>query len=175
MKYILKIFRGTCEKQYFEEFELEYKDNNNIISALMEIQKNPVNIKKQKVLPVSFEASCLEEACGACSMLIDGYPRQACSALIKPLLKNKNYIVLAPLSKFHLIKDLVIDRKKMFEQLKNFKIWIEKDFSNIGIKINPAIADALYILSRCMVCGCCMESCPNYNIKNSFIFWNFFI
>ena len=50
----------------------------NVISALMEIQRNPVNAKGEKTTPVVWESNCLEEVCGACSMVINGKPRQAC-------------------------------------------------------------------------------------------------
>ncbi|NGX48509.1 MAG: Fumarate reductase iron-sulfur subunit [Candidatus Anoxychlamydiales bacterium] len=172
MKYILKVYRGTKENQFFEEFELEFIEGSNVISALMQIQKNPVNKKGEKVSPISFEMSCLEEICGACSMLINGYPKQACTALIKPLIEKTKTIVLAPLSKFHLIRDLVVDRSKMFEQLKKVRAWIEVeeiDSEEFGVKIDPSVRDALYVLSKCMTCGCCLEACPQYNSHSNFI------
>ena len=172
MKYFLKVYRGSKDKQYFEEFELEFIEGSNVISALLEIQKNPVNKKGEKVSPISFEMSCLEEICGACSMLINGYPRQACTALIKPLIEKTKTIVSAPLSKFHLIRDLVVDRSKMFEQLKKVRAWIEVeeiDSEEFGVKIDPSVRDALYVLSKCMTCGCCLEACPQYNSHSNFI------
>ena len=50
----------------------------------MEIQRNPVDGKDgKKTTPVAWESSCLEEVCGACSMVINGGDtRQACTALI---------------------------------------------------------------------------------------------
>jgi succinate dehydrogenase / fumarate reductase iron-sulfur subunit len=80
--FILKIYRGIPSSQYWEEFELKLKPFYNIISALMDIQKSPVNIKGEKVDPVVWEQGCLEEVCGSCSMLVNGRPRQACTALI---------------------------------------------------------------------------------------------
>ena len=44
----------------------------NVISALMEIHRNPVNADGKKTTPVNWEMSCLEEVCGACSMVING-------------------------------------------------------------------------------------------------------
>jgi len=105
-------------------------------------------------------------------MLINGYPRQACTALIKPLIEKTKTIVLAPLSKFHLIRDLVVDRSKMFDQLKKVRAWIEVeeiDSEKFGVKIDPAVRDALYVLSKCMTCGCCLEACPQYNDRSKFI------
>lgn len=59
---------------YTEEFELAYRPGMNVISALMEIQRNPVNAKGDNTVPVCWESNCLEEVCGACSMVINGKP-----------------------------------------------------------------------------------------------------
>ena len=110
--FILKIYRGETGKQYWEEFEVELKPYINVISALMEIQKNPVNRKGKRVTPVNWEQGCLEEVCGSCSMLINGRPRQACTAIVEPILKKtgSRTITLAPFTKFPLVRDLVVNR-----------------------------------------------------------------
>src|SRR5580692_4690370 len=118
--FILRIYRGVTGDQYWEEFELELKPFFNITSALMEVQKRPVNRSGQKVSPVAWEQGCLEEVCGSCSMLINGRPRQGCTALIAQLVQatSSRIVTLAPMTKFPLIKDLVVDRKRMFDNLK---------------------------------------------------------
>jgi len=40
-KFILKIWRGTSQNQYWEEFVLDRAPGENVISALMTIQKKP--------------------------------------------------------------------------------------------------------------------------------------
>ncbi len=172
--FTLKIFRGTPENQYWEEFELELKPFYNITSALMDIQKNPINKKGEKVTPVAWEQGCLEVVCGSCSMLVNSRPVQACVTLIEPLLKasGSETITLAPFTKFPLIRDLVVDRSSMFESLKRFKAWVETDDSRdrgFGPKIDPKVADERYSLSTCMTCGCCQEACPQFNARSKFI------
>jgi len=172
--FILKIYRGTKEKQYWEEFELEVKPVYNIISALMDVQKNPINRKGQKVAPIAWEQGCLEEVCGSCSMLINGRPRQACTALIQTLLdESKSRVVtLAPMIKFPLVRDLVVCRDSMFENLKRIQGWVEIDGAferGFGPKQDPKIAEARYVLSTCMSCGCCVEACPQVNHRSKFI------
>ena len=66
---------------YWEEFEVGYRENMNVISALMEIQRNPVNSKGDKTTPVTWDMNCLEEVCGACSMVINGTARQSLSLI----------------------------------------------------------------------------------------------
>ena len=172
--YILKILRGHPGHQYWEEFELHLVPFANVISSLMEIQKNPVNRKKEKVTPVVWEAGCLEEVCGSCSMLINGKPRQACTALIEPIIKEtgSRTIVLAPFSKFPLVRDLIVDRTRMFEDLKKIHGWIDVDTSyssESGPRISQEKQKLMYALSTCMTCGCCLEACPQVNKQSKFI------
>ena len=46
-------------KIYWEKFELPYRLNMNVISALMEIRRNPINMEGEKTTPVAWEMSCL--------------------------------------------------------------------------------------------------------------------
>ncbi|MEM7175594.1 MAG: succinate dehydrogenase iron-sulfur subunit [Chlamydiota bacterium] len=172
--FILKIYRGEAGSQYWEEFELELVPFINVISALMDIQERPVNRKKERVTPVAWEQGCLEEVCGSCSMLINGKPRQACTAIIEPILAKtaSSTITLAPMTKFPLVRDLVVDRSPMFENLKKVQAWISADGSFIrgfGPKIAPRKQESMYQLSTCMTCGCCSEACPQVNAKSSFM------
>lgn len=172
--YILQIYRGHPGNQYWEEFELELVPMANVISSLMEIQRNPVNRKGERVAPVAWESGCLEEVCGSCSMLINGYPRQACTALIEPIIREtgSSMIKLAPFTKFPLVRDLVIDRSIMFEHLKKVHAWIDVDGSlnqGPGPKISPERQKIIYSLSTCMTCGCCSESCPQVNAHSKFM------
>src|SRR5699024_1800694 len=109
---------------YEESFEVPRRSNMNIISGLMEIQKNPVNAKGDKTAPVYWEASCLEEVCGACSMVMNGEPRQSCAALVDEL---EEPIRLEPMSTFPVVRDLIVDRSQMFDALKQVKAWIPID------------------------------------------------
>lgn len=166
---IVKRQDSPQSRPYSEEFLVPYRPRMNVISALMEIQRNPVTKDGKKTLPVVWECNCLEEVCGACTMIINGKPQQACSALVDHFSQP---IKLAPLSKFPIIRDLMINRAVMFENLKRVKAWIEIDGTyalGSGPRIAPKVQEAVYPLSRCMTCGCCMEACPNVNEKSGFI------
>ncbi|MGE3954058.1 MAG: succinate dehydrogenase iron-sulfur subunit [Parachlamydiales bacterium] len=172
-KFRLKIYRGTPGHQYWETFELTLRPSLNVISALMEIRKNPVNIEGRRVEPIVWEDGCLEEVCGSCSMLINGRPRQACSALIQTLINESgnHEITLAPFTKFPLIRDLRIDRDSMFASLKRVHAWIETDGTfekGPGPKMSQALQQVRYSLSTCMTCGCCSEACPQVNKHSKF-------
>jgi succinate dehydrogenase / fumarate reductase, iron-sulfur subunit len=171
----LKILRQdgprTGEKRW-EEFEVPWKPQMNVISALMEIQKNPVTAGGESVAPVVWDQCCLEEVCGACSMLVNGKVRQACSALVDQVSPNGEAITLEPMTKFPLVRDLIVDRSRMFDDLKRVKAWIDLDGSHElgpGPRQAPENQEEAYPLSRCMTCGCCLEACPQINERSKFI------
>jgi len=162
-------------EKYWEEFEIPMKEKLNVISALMEVQKNPLTVEGKSVAPPSWEAACLEEVCGSCTMNINGRIRQACTALIEEVgeVQGDAYFVqLEPMKKFPTLRDLVVDRSRMFENLKKVKAWVPIDGS---YDLGPAqaqddhVRQLRYSLSRCMTCGCCLEACPQVNEKSAFI------
>lgn len=170
-KILLKIKRQNSKDTtpYWETFSLPYIANSNVISCLMDIQKNPINAKGEKVSPVVWESNCLEEVCGTCTMIINGKVRQACSALIDKLVQP---ITLEPMTKFPCERDLIVNRSRMFESLKKVKAWVPMDgFYDLGPgeKILPNHQQTAYILSNCMTCGCCVEACPQYAKDNNFL------
>lgn len=166
---IIKRQKDTGSAPYFEEFQIPYRTNMNIISALMEIQRNPVNAKGEATTPVIWESVCLEEVCGACSMVVNGKPQQACSSLIDQLAQP---IQIEPLSTFPVIRDLAVDRQRMFDSLKRVKAWIPIDGTHdlgAGPRMPENTRQWAYELSKCMTCGCCLEACPNVNDHSPFM------
>src|SRR5438270_13756380 len=109
---------------YWEEFELPWKKQMDVISSLMDIAANPVTREGKLTTPITYDSNCLEEVCGSCAMLINGRARMACSALIDNL---EQPVRLEPFSKFPVVRDLSVDRSVLFENLKRVKAWIPVD------------------------------------------------
>ncbi len=154
---------------YWETFELPNKPFANVISVLQDIQRNPVNIGGVRVKPVVWDCNCLEEVCGSCTMVINGRVRQACAALIDSLEKP---VTLEPMSKFPAVRDLQVDRSRMFRDLQQAHAWIDIDGTHDigeGPVIDQDTRHKAYELSQCMTCGCCLESCPQYTLDNNFL------
>lgn len=156
---------------YWETFSIPYRPALNVISALMEIRKNPVTKEGKQTTPPVWQMNCLEQVCGICTMVINGRVRQSCSALVDQLLTDKggNEITLEPMSKFPNVRDLVVDRTQMFNNLKRVHAWVELDGTHDlgpGERISNDLAQERYAYSRCMTCGCCLEACPQYHDDN---------
>src|SRR5664280_2769711 len=168
---IIKIKRQLTPdaKPSWEEFEIPYKPNMNVTSALMEIAAHPVTRDGKQTTPITYTSNCLEEICGSCAMLINGRARMACSSLIANL---KQPITLAPLSKFPIIRDLAVDRSVLFENLKKVKAWVPVDGTydlGSGPRMTMDDQEKAYPLSNCISCCCCMEACPQFNEDTGFV------
>jgi len=153
-------------ESYWERFEVSYEPNMNVISVLQKIAAQARSQDGRKVAPVAWDCNCLEEVCGSCTMLINGRTRMACSALVDRLqAESGDEIELRPMSKFPVVRDLVVDRRRLFRGLEKVKAWVPVEGSydlGPGPRISPEEQEDAYPLSECMSCGCCLEACPQY-------------
>jgi succinate dehydrogenase / fumarate reductase iron-sulfur subunit len=157
---------GPGKESYWERHVVAYESEMNVISVLQRIAAKATTADGHKVAPVAWDCNCLEEVCGACTMVINGKVRQSCSALVDRLLEDRpGEIELAPMSKFPVIRDLCVDRSRLFRALEKVKAWIPADGyydQGAGPRISQEAQESMYPLSECMSCGCCLEACPQY-------------
>jgi succinate dehydrogenase / fumarate reductase iron-sulfur subunit len=159
---------------YWQEFRVPLLPNMNIISVLQWIAAHPVTTEGRPTTPPVWDAGCLEEVCGACTMIINGKARQACSALVERISPGdrSSPITLEPMTKFPVVRDLFVDRQRLFNDLKRVKAWVPIDGTydlGPGPPISQRLQNERYPLSRCISCGCCLEACPQYTPANKFI------
>ena len=157
---------GPRQKSYWERHRVQHEPDMNVISVLQRVAAMPHTVDGRDVAPVAWECNCLEEVCGACTMVINSRTRQACSALVDNLMKdNPGQIELRPMSKFPVVRDLVVDRSRLFRALKRVRGWIPVDgFYDLGPGPRQSADQQQdsYPYSQCMSCGCCLEACPQY-------------
>jgi succinate dehydrogenase / fumarate reductase iron-sulfur subunit len=130
MTFHVRILRqdGPGKPSYWEQFRVEHEPDMNCISVLQKIAEAATTADGRGVAPVVWECSCLEEVCGACTMVINGRVRQACTALVDQLLRDRpGEIELRPMTKFPVIRDLVVDRSRIFAALEKVKAWVPVD------------------------------------------------
>jgi succinate dehydrogenase / fumarate reductase, iron-sulfur subunit len=161
------------ETARWEEFAVPYRPNMNVISCLQYIVAHPVTTDGKPTTPPVWDSNCLEEVCGACTMLINGRTRQSCSALIDKVGTDPcEPITLEPMTKFPLVRDLFVDRQRLFDDLKRAQCWVPVDGTydlGPGPRISQRLSEERYPLSRCISCGCCLEACPQYTPANEFV------
>jgi len=159
---------GPGQPSYWEEFNVPVKagENANVISCLRYIAEHPVTVEGRETTPVVWDSGCLEEVCGSCTKRVNGQVRQSCSALIDDFAPNDGDVVtLQPMAKFPVVRDLWVDRERMFHNIRRIKAWVPIDgLYDIGSgpKESPEEQQRRYVLSTCMSCGCCLDACPQY-------------
>jgi succinate dehydrogenase / fumarate reductase iron-sulfur subunit len=159
---------GPDKPPRWERHRIPYEANLNVTSVLQRIAAQSTTEDGKKTTPVAWDSNCLEEVCGACTVVINGRVRQACSALVDRLLEeHPGEIELRPMSKFPVLRDLVVDRSRMFDTLKKLKSWISVDDyadRGAGPRESPEVQQRRYPLSECMTCGCCLDACPQFDL-----------
>lgn len=164
MKITLEILRKKLNEKssYIEVFSYEYSDVSETVATML----SNLNLSELKTIdgkvtdPIKWQRSCLQKKCGACAMIINAIPRLACKTKLSELGDN---IKLEPLKKFNVIEDLIVDRSILQENLKVFKAWAKEDKS-----VSEDKTDLVYEASRCIMCGCCLEVCPNFYVGAKF-------
>jgi succinate dehydrogenase / fumarate reductase, iron-sulfur subunit len=155
-----------------EEFAVPKRANMNIISCLQYIAAHPITTDGQQTSSPVWDSGCLEEVCGACTMIINGKVRQSCSALVDRVSPDGSPILLEPMTKFPVVRDLWVDRSRLFNDLKRVKAWVPIDTTfdlGAGPLMSQQLQEERYPLSRCISCGCCLEACPQYTPSNHFV------
>lgn len=171
---VIRIRRQDAPDQpaRWEEFAVPHRPNMNIISCLQWIAAHPTTTDGKQTTPPVWDSGCLEEVCGACTMLINGKTRQSCSALVDRLGEPGEPITLEPMTKFPIVRDLFVDRSRLFNDLKRVKAWVPVDGTydlGAGPPVSQKLQEERYPLSRCISCGCCLEACPQYTPANKFV------
>jgi len=182
VRFRIKRADGPGKPARWEEFDVPVTSGSsgqgsvNIISCLQWIAENPVTREGKKTTPVAYDSGCLEEVCGSCTMLVNGTVRQACSALIDQYAPNDGDVVtLEPMSKFPVVRDLFVDRSRLFETLKRVSGWVPIDGTydlGKGPRESQEDQQTRYKLSECMSCGCCLEACPQYTLEPDETKWD---
>lgn len=169
VRFQIKRCDGPGKPSRWESFDVLVPRGANVISCLQQIAANPVTTDGKRTTPPVWDSGCLEEVCGSCTMVINGKVRQSCSALIDTIAPSQgDTVILEPMSKFPVVRDLWVDRSRMFDALQRVKAWVPIDGTydrGPGPQERPDQQAVRYVLSECMTCGCCLEACPQYHLE----------
>jgi fumarate reductase iron-sulfur subunit len=147
-----------------QDYQVEQSDGMTLFIALNEI-------REKQDPSLQFDFVCRAGICGSCGMMINGRPDLACRTLTKNV---GPHITLAPLPVFKLIGDLSVDTgtwmRSMSERLES---WVhmketEADLCRVEERMEPALAEEIYLLDRCIECGCCVSACGTARMRPDF-------
>lgn len=156
---------GPGQPVYQQVFAYQSEDEGaTVATALRELnERDPLlDVEGNPADPIRWECGCLQRKCGACAMVINGTPRAACDVRLTQL--HGKRVTLAPLRKFALVADLVVDRRPVYERLAELGAWFTGT-----VELPQGRRSVLaYEASRCLQCGCCLEVCPNFSTEGAF-------
>ena len=149
----------------WQTYELDDAAGMTLFIALSEI--------REKLDPsLQFDFVCRAGICGSCAMLINGRPALACRTLTKNL---GSEFTLAPLPVFELIGDLSVNTGKWMRGMsERLQTWVheqtaELDLRRLEARMEPALAEQIYELDRCIECGCCVAACGTARMREDFV------
>jgi fumarate reductase iron-sulfur subunit len=161
------IFRYTPEDStsvpHTDTFYLDETESMTLFIALSKI-------REEQDPSLQFDFCCRAGICGACAMMINGWPNLACKTLTKDLPEE---ITLMPLPVFKLIGDLSVDTGTWFRAMnEKVESWIhtDKTFDPLAEEsMDNARAEEIYELERCVECGCCVAACGTAHMRPDFM------
>lgn len=120
---------------------------------------------------LTFRRSCRHAICGSCAMNINGKNGLICNSPILQHVNRKKEITIRPLPGLPLIKDLVVDRTRFWEQYLRVKPWLipPDDVPEKEYRMTPEEVEALLDAEKCIMCGACFAACPIAGIQPSYI------
>jgi succinate dehydrogenase / fumarate reductase iron-sulfur subunit len=167
MNYQLNILRGTgAGEDHWQCFYSRLSDRDTVASALEELNSRErlQDVDGVDAEPIAWQCACLEKKCGACAMVISGKLRLACSTTLAEAADKNGVVTLEPLRKFPRVRDLQVERGSIAENLREMELWLENDAPTP----TPGRAALHYDAARCILCGLCLEVCPNFDGRRAF-------
>lgn len=131
-----------------QPYEVPMEEGATVMGALL-------NVYETSEPDLAFRCGCRNRDCGLCAVDVNGKPRLAC---ITPLRKG---MVIRPLAKLPVARDLMIDRGWIMPFLERFDLFVRD--GGVGeapqrLPVPPAHAS----LAGCAECLSCLSTCPSF-------------
>lgn len=166
-KAIVRIQRFNPEKDnkpFFQEYTVPVTRETTILDALHEI-------KTHQDGSLTYRRSCRHAICGSCAMNVNGKNMLVCNTPLSKHLGKKGIVTIRPLPYLPVIKDLVVDRTKFWEQYLRVKPWLispdnipEKEY-----RVSSEEVAALNDAEKCIMCGACYSACTVVGTSDNYI------
>ncbi|MEO1150273.1 MAG: succinate dehydrogenase iron-sulfur subunit [Pseudomonadota bacterium] len=153
-----KVYRydpDTGENPRIDSYEIDVANVSMVLDGLLKI-------KADHDSSLTLRRSCREGVCGSCAMNINGANTLACTKGMDDI--GDGDITIYPLPHQPVVKDLVTDLSKFYEQHASVGPFLQtKTASPDGEwQQSPEDREDLNGLYECILCACCSTSCPSY-------------
>jgi succinate dehydrogenase / fumarate reductase, iron-sulfur subunit len=136
-----------------------------------------------------FRRNCRNVICGSCGMKINGRSGLACQKLVSEFLNEEVLsqatgeitnsspdlvpeITIEPMQNLPVIKDLVVDMSKFWQNLSKVDPFVStasRQISNAEFLQTPAQREKLHAAANCILCGSCYSECNAAAVNDRFV------
>lgn len=148
---VIKIERQINAKVFWQEYILAFQASKSVFWWL-----NKIRAELEPSL--AFECSCNSGLCGACALRVDDRAVLAC----KEQVRCPGTLTIRPLAGLPIVKDLVIDWRRVDTKLRERATWLFTDYRPVSgeyaLDVPTTAVDKR--LAACISCGSCASVCP---------------
>ncbi len=183
MKISIKIQRQASRTSAARDqtYEVEVDPNGNTVLDILN------KIQWEQDGSLVFRRNCRNAICGSCAMRIDGVSGLACQKTVSEVLERQrspltdsqdgsdniaNEIAIAPMQNLPVIKDLVVDMTKFWDNLALVDPYVStasRQISQTEFLQTPAQREKLQAAANCILCGSCYSECNAANVNDRFV------
>ncbi|SMC09901.1 succinate dehydrogenase/fumarate reductase iron-sulfur subunit [Nitratiruptor tergarcus] len=169
MKITLKVFRFNAETDYlphYDTIEMQIDPKDVVLDVLN-------RIKWEHDGSFTYRRSCRHGICGSCAVKVNGRSTLACKERMVDMIELfGNELVIEPVSKKRVIKDMVVDKADFWKKYETVKPWLEAEIDEHPTMeniISPKEAEQLEEADYCIQCGCCYYACPVVEVNEDYL------
>ena len=142
------------EKPYMQDFHVDLRPADRMLLDVI------LRIRDEQDDSLVIRKSCREGVCGSDAININGRNGLAC---VTPVHGLKEPVSLRPLPSFPVIRDLVVDMTRFFNQYHSIRPYLINDEplperERLQSRADRDKLDGSY---ECILCGCCTSQCPS--------------
>ena len=155
----LKIKRFLENNSFYQEYDIEIKDET--ILELLDRVRN-------KDRSLTYRSFCRSSICGTCAIKVNGKTVLACKSKVKDFIKD-NELIIEPVNRAKVIKDLVVDNSFIEEKIKKVNGWFIDEINNKQENLQtPKELKKYDKQTDCILCGACFYECEALDYDNNF-------
>ncbi len=152
MNFRVKRFDKYKEPQTIE-MKYPFQEGLTLLGALQ-------NIKMTLDPSLTFKAGCRSGICGICAVRVNSKEELACGYKLQP------DDLVEPLQYHQVIRDLVVDKSKSLETLRQSEAWLHQSRPT-AVTIEEE--KRTEVQSDCILCSSCYSACPVYAVNPEFL------
>ncbi|WP_456480451.1 succinate dehydrogenase/fumarate reductase iron-sulfur subunit [Nautilia sp.] len=166
----VNIKRFLNGRVWFDNFELDFKEDETVLGLL--------DRTKSVDGSITYRSFCRSGICGTCAVKVNDKTVLACKTKVKDFIEHDE-IIIEPVDRSKIIKDLVVDHSYIEKAIKKNKLWFEGEIKSARESLQfPQEFQIYEKQTDCIMCMACQFECEALDytpdFAGPFIFTKYF-